>query len=147
MVPDNEGYVRIIQISTERLQLGSGTVQTTVSTQRLQLAISATDVTQKYIMNMEGSETWDEEQIEAFMHNRWLLMQELGDDYYRMHENNDSDGEDEEQALRRIEWEEEEEEAKKEQFRVIAEEEKRGYKMETVAELIEEESKEKQKLK
>ena len=52
-------------------------------------------------MNMEGSDTWDEEQIEAFMHERWLLMQEMGDDYYRLHENNDSEGEDEEQALRK----------------------------------------------
>ena len=36
-------------------------------------------------MNMEGSDTWDEEQIEAFEHDRWLLMQELGDDYYKLY--------------------------------------------------------------
>ena len=117
------------------------------ASKKLQPAISATDVTQKYIMNMEGSEAWDKEQIKAFMHDRWLLMQELGDDYYRLHENNDSEGEDEEQALRRIEWEEKEEEAKKKYFRVIAEEEKRGYKRKTVAELIAEESKAKKKEK
>ena len=74
---------------------------------------------------MEGSDTWDEEQIEAFEHDRWLLMQELGDDYYKLYENNDSEGEDEEQALRRIEWEEEEEKANKEYFRVIAEKRRR----------------------
>ena len=54
------------------------------------------------MMNMEGSETWDEEKIEAFMHDRWLLMQEMGDDYYKILENNDSEGEDEEQVMRRI---------------------------------------------
>ena len=69
---------------------------------------------------------WDKEQIEAFEHDRWLLMQELGDNYYKLYENNDSEGEDEEQALRRIEWEEEEEKTKKEYFRVIAEEENSG---------------------
>ena len=96
--------------------------------------MSASDITQNNIMNMEGSETWDAERIEAFMHDRWLLMQELGDNYYKLHENNYSEGEDEEQTMRRIEWEEEEEEAKKEYFRVIAEEEKRGYKRKTVGE-------------
>ena len=65
--------------------------------QKLQLAISALDVTKKYIMNMEGSDTWNEEQIEAFKHDRWLLMQELGDDYYKLYENNDSEEEDEEE--------------------------------------------------
>ena len=52
--------------------------------------MSASDITQNNIMNMEGSETWDAERIEAFMHDRWLLMQELGDDYYKLYENNDS---------------------------------------------------------
>ena len=54
-------------------------------------------------MNMEGSDTWDEEEIDAFEHGRWLLMQEMGDDYYKLFENNDSKGEDEEQSIRRIE--------------------------------------------
>ena len=43
---------------------------------------------------MEGSDTWCEEQIEAFEHNKWLLMQELGDDYYNLYENNASEEED-----------------------------------------------------
>ena len=75
--------------------------------------MSASDITQNNIMNMEDSETWDAERIKAFMHDRWLLMQELGDDNYKLYENNDSEGEDEKQAMRRIKWEEEEEEAKK----------------------------------
>ena len=80
--------------------------------QNLQLATSATDVTQKYIMNMEESDTWDEEQIKVFEHDRWLLMQELGDDYYKLYENHDSKEEDEEQAMRTIKLEEKEEKAK-----------------------------------
>ena len=64
--------------------------------------MSASDITRNNMMNMEGSETWDEEKIEAFMHDRWLLMQEMGDDYYKILENNDSEGEDEEQVMRRI---------------------------------------------
>ena len=51
-------------------------------------------------MNMEGSDKWDEAQWEAFEHDRWLLIQEMGDDYYKFYENND--GEDEEEAMRRI---------------------------------------------
>ena len=43
---------------------------------------------------MEGSDTWCEEQIEAFEHKKWLLMQELRYDYYKLYENNDSEGED-----------------------------------------------------
>ena len=35
-------------------------------------------------MNKETDELWDEEQIEAWRHDQWLLMQELGDDYYKM---------------------------------------------------------------
>ena len=37
--------------------------------------ITATNVTQKCIMNIDGS---DKKQIETFAHNRWLLIQELG---------------------------------------------------------------------
>ena len=62
---------------------------------------------------MEGSYTWDEEQIEAFEHDRWLLMQELGDNYYMLYENNYREGEDEEQAIIILELEEEEEKTKK----------------------------------
>ena len=113
--------------------------------QSLQLAISATDVTQKYIMNVEGRDKWDKAQWEAFKHDNWKLMQELRDDYYRLYENNDSQGEDKEKVMKRIEWEEKEEKAKEEYFRIIAEEEKRGYKRQAVSELREERSAEKQK--
>ena len=44
--------------------------------------------------------SWDE----------WLLMQEMGDDYCKLHRmyDHDSEGEDPFEAERRIEWEEEE---------------------------------------
>ena len=67
-------------------------------------------------MIMEGSDTWYEEHIKAFKHNICLLMQELRNNYYKLYENNDSEGEDEEQAMIRIEWGEEEEKAKNEYF-------------------------------
>ena len=67
-------------------------------------------------MIMEGSDTWYEEHTKAFKHNRCLLMQELGNNYYKLYENNDSEGEDEEQTMIRIEWGEEEEKANKEYF-------------------------------
>ena len=82
-------------------------------------------------MNMGRTDTWDEELIEAFKHNRWLLMQELGNDYYKLSESNDREGEDQDQAMRRMEWEKEEEKAKIEYLRVIADKEKRGFKTKT----------------
>ena len=54
--------------------------------------------------------------------------------------NNDSEGEDLDQAMRRIEWEGEEEKAKIVYIKVIAEEEKRGYKRKTFGEPIAERS-------
>ena len=41
-------------------------------------------------MNMEGSNQWDEARWEEYKHDRWLLIQELGDDYYKLYGNNDS---------------------------------------------------------
>ena len=69
-------------------------------------------------------------------------MQELGSDYYKLHKkyDYDSEGGNEYEAKRRIEWEEEEEKSKTEYFKKIAEEVKRGYYRKTVAELIEERS-------
>ena len=62
-------------------------------------------------MNWGQADTWDDEQIEAWEHNEWLLMQELWSDYYKLHRryDYDSEGEDEYEAKRLIEWEEEEE--------------------------------------
>ena len=39
---------------------------------------SEQDIIQKYNLNMEGSETWDEERWEEYEHDRWMLDQELG---------------------------------------------------------------------
>ena len=66
----------------------------------------------------------------------------MENDHYKLHRryDYDSEGEDPYEAERRIEWEEEEEKAKTEYFKKIAEEEKRGYYRQTVAELIEERS-------
>ena len=84
----------------------------------------------------------DAEQIEAWEHDEWLLMQDMGDDYYKLHRRYDQDSEEEDpfEAEGRIEWEEEEEKAKAEYFKMIAEEEERDYYRQTVAELIEERS-------
>ena len=69
----------------------------------------------------------DAEQIEAWEHDEWLLMQDMGDDYYKLHRRYDQDSEEEDpfEAEGRIEWEEEEEKAKAEYFKMIAGEEER----------------------
>ena len=84
--------------------------------------------------------SWDAEQIEAWEHNKWLLIQEMGDDYYKLHRRYDQDSEEDNpfNAERRIEWEEEDEKAKADYFMMIAEEEERGYYRQRVAELKEE---------
>ena len=66
--------------------------------------------------------------MEAWEHNEWLIMQEMGSDYYKLHKRHeyDSEGEDDYEAKRRMEWEEEEEKAKTEYFNKIAEEEKKN---------------------
>ena len=94
------------------MQLGLDSGQTFVSTYSLQLATSATDRIQKYIINMEASDQKDKARREGYEYDRWLHIQELGDDYYKLYEN-DSEEEDEEEVLRRMEWKEEEEKAKK----------------------------------
>ena len=72
------------------MHLGLDSGQTFVSTHSLQIATSATDVIQKYIMNIEGSNQWDEARWEEYKHDRWLLIKELGDDYYKLYGNNAS---------------------------------------------------------
>ena len=80
-----------------------------------------------------------EEEIEEKAHDRWLLIQELGDEYYRLYEKDEDDEkEDPEDMLRRLEWQEEEERAKAEYFKMIEEEEKRGCMRPTTEELIRE---------
>ena len=45
------------------------------------------------------------EEIEEKEHDRWMLIQELGDEYYRLYENQEEDeSEDPEDILRRLEW-------------------------------------------
>ena len=63
---------------------------------------------------MEKADRWDEEPIEAWEHNEWLLMQELGSDYYKLHRSYNSEGKNEYQAMRTIVCKEEEEKAKRE---------------------------------
>ena len=57
-------------------------------------------------MSWGKAESWDNEQVEAWEHDEWLLMHEMGDDYYKLHmmHNHDSEGEDPFEAKRRIEW-------------------------------------------
>ena len=56
-------------------------------------------------MNEETAELWDEEKIEAWQHHRWLLMQELGDDYYKIHMRDDQDSEEDPfEKEERVRW-------------------------------------------
>ena len=60
-------------------------------------------------MSCGNAESWDEEQIETWEHNRWLLMQELGDDYYKLHSRDDQDSEEDPfEKEERGRWQEEE---------------------------------------
>ena len=46
-----------------------------------------------------------EEEMEEREHDRWLLKQELGEDYYRRYENDEDDEkEDENELIIRLEW-------------------------------------------
>ena len=78
-------------------------------------------------MSLENADSWDEDQIEAWEHDRWLLMQELGDDYYKLHNRDDEDiEEDPFEEEERVKWQEEEEKAKATYFKMIKEEEEKG---------------------
>ena len=98
-------------------------------------------------MSWGKAESWDKEQIEAWKHDQWLLMQEIGEDYYKLlrRYDQDSEGGDPFETEERVKWQEEEERAKAEYFKVIAEEEERGYYRQTVSEMIEERSSAKKK--
>ena len=92
-------------------------------------------------MNLGEVDSWDAEQIEAWEHDEWLLMQEMGDDYYKLHRRYEQEEEEDPfEVERRKEWDEEEEKAKDEYLKMIAEEEERSYFRKTLAEAIEEES-------
>ena len=66
-------------------------------------------------MDWGKADSGNKEQIEAWEHDEWLLMQEMAIDYYKLHRRYDQDSEEEDpyEAERRIEWEEEKEKAKK----------------------------------
>ena len=86
-------------------------------------------------MNEEGAESWSEEQIEEWEHDRWLKIQEMGNDFYKDDQDMEVDPFEEEERVR---WQEEEEKAKASYFKMIKEEEEGGYFRQTVAELVEE---------
>ena len=87
-------------------------------------------------MSWGKAESWDAEQIEAWEHDRLLLMQELGDNYYKLHRRDHQDSEEDPfEEEERVRWQEEAEEAKTKYFKMIAEEEERGYYRQTVAEV------------
>ena len=88
-------------------------------------------------MSEENAESWDEDQIEAWEHDRWLMMQEMGNDFYKDDQDNEVDAFEEEE---RVKWQEEEEKAKASYFKMIKEEEEKGYFRQTVAELVEDRS-------
>ena len=57
-------------------------------------------------MNEDSAEAWSEEQIEEWEHDRWLKIQEMGDDFYKDNEEMEVDPFEEEEKVR---WQEEEE--------------------------------------
>ena len=57
-------------------------------------------------MNEDSAEAWSEEQIEEWEHDRWLKIQEMGDDLYKDDEEMEVDPFEEEEKVR---WQEEEE--------------------------------------
>ena len=71
-------------------------------------------------MSEENAESLNEDQIEAWEHDRWLLMQELGNDYYKLDNRDDQDSEvDKFEEEERVKWQEEEEKAKATYFKMI----------------------------
>ena len=64
-------------------------------------------------MNEENAESWSEEQIEEWEHDRWLKIQEMGDDFYKDEEDNEEMEVDPFEEEERVRWQEEEEKAKK----------------------------------
>ena len=91
-------------------------------------------------MNEDSAESWSEEQIKKWEHDRWLKIQEMGNDFYKDDEDKKVDPFEEEERVR---WQEEEEKAQVKYLKMIKEEEEGGYFRQTVAELIEERSAEK----
>ena len=69
-------------------------------------------------MNEENAESWNEEQIEEWEHDRWLKIQEMGDDFYKDDEEREVDPFEEEE---KVKWQEEEEKAKAAYFKMIKE--------------------------
>ena len=88
-------------------------------------------------MNEDSAEAWSEEQIEEWEHDRWMKIQEMGNDFYKDDEDVEVDPFEEEERVR---WQEEEEKAKVKYLKMIKEEEEGGYFRQTVAELVEERS-------
>ena len=69
-------------------------------------------------MSEETAESRDAEQIEAWEHDQWLLMQEMGDDYYKIYNRNNQESEEDLfEEEERVRWQEEEEEAKAKYFK------------------------------
>ena len=88
-------------------------------------------------MSEDGAESWDEEQMNEWEHDRWLMIQEMGNDFYKDDQDEKVDPFEEEE---RVKWKEEEEKAKASYLKMIKEEEEKGYFRQTVAELVEERS-------
>ena len=95
---------KVVSHNTGRFQLGSAS--------KVQISLNSAKLSE------EAAESWDEEQIEAWEHDQWLLMQELGDNYYKIHNRNDQDREEDPfEEEERVRWQEEEEEAKAKYFK------------------------------
>ena len=94
-------------------------------------------------MSVENAEPWSEK----WEHDRWLKIQEMGDDFYKEEEDDKEMERDPFEEEERRRWQEEEEKAKEAYFQMIKEEEERGNFRQTVSELIEETSGERKLMK
>ena len=69
-------------------------------------------------MSEENDESWTEDQIEEWEHDRWLEMQEQGNDFYEDDQDQDEEVDPFEEE-ERVKWQEAEERAKASYFKMI----------------------------
>ena len=106
-------------------------------------------------MNRDKDGTWSAEEVEEWLHEEWLRVQEMGDEAYTKVEEEEEEKrrseekkkeeqeemeEDPYEEEERKRWKSEEEEAKGAYLKKIEEEEEKGIYRQTVAEMIEEDS-------
>ena len=74
-------------------------------------------------MSEEGAESWDEEQIEEWEHDRWLKIQNMGNNFYKDDQEMEVDPFKDKERVR---LEEEEKNARATYFKIIKKGRRRG---------------------